>query len=74
MSNFNMKVFALSNILLLHAWLLSLRSLFCSDERKNGVDLEGSGGEEELGGGGGNKNLDILYEKRIYFQEKGGVV
>jgi hypothetical protein len=45
-------------------WLLSLRSLFLSNERQKG-DLEGwvRTGKSR---GRGNCNLDIIYKKRTY--------
>jgi hypothetical protein len=39
----------------------SLRDLFVSKKDKKGVDLDGRGGEEELGGGEGSQTIMWIY-------------
>lgn len=51
--------------------LMSLKSLFISEEERGGMDLAEREGRMELEGGRGRKgncDWDILYERRIYIQ------
>jgi hypothetical protein len=58
-----------SYIIIILLCLVSLRSLFLSNESQKGSGSRGEGRREELGGveSQENYNQDILYEKRIYF-------
>lgn len=63
----------LSYILFYHVWLLSLRSLLFS-ERQEGIDPEGRGDGEELGGMERGETVPRIYcmRKESIFIKKGG--
>lgn len=65
-SSFDGMVFVLAYILFSHVWLLSLRCLFFSNERRKGNRSREEGCEEELiNKGRANSKRDILYQKSI---------
>lgn len=68
-----MMVYVLSYILFYHFWLLSLRSVFFSNERQNGSrhsEVRGDG--EELGGVEGRKAVFRSYWMRQNMLNKRG--
>lgn len=66
LSNFDVMV---CFILLYFVLLLSLRSLFFSNERQKGSGSGGNGGGEELGGAEGREALIRIYcMRKNYFQ------